>query len=147
MSRNSTSLKGTETSYRKRLSTIFSPSSESRDEYRRVDDDFTSEQDTLAPTKTRKWFSSKTADSKKVRESRASYKSADIRIRGGVRDTTEASESKAIGTVASEYVQNEAPTRKRTMRDIIKIYDGSSDKVASKGKSPLRLMSLTNDAL
>jgi hypothetical protein len=55
-------------------------------------------------------------------------------IRGGVRD---ASQSKAIGIVASAYVQNEAPARKSSMKDIIKLYDGSSDKVVSKGNSHL----------
>lgn len=134
MSRNSASLKGTETSHRKRLSTIFSPSSDGRDEYTRIGDDFTSEQVPLAFSKSRKWFSSKTIDLKKVRGSQASYKSANRMIRGGVRDT---SQSKAIGIVASAYVQNEAPARKSSMKDIIKLYDGSSDKVVSKGNSHL----------
>jgi hypothetical protein len=48
-----------------------------------------------------------------------------------------ASQSKAIGIVASAYVQNEAPARKSSTKDIIKLYDGSSDKVVSKGNSHL----------
>ena len=147
ISRNPTSLKGTEINHRKKLSTIFSPSSESRDEYGQLDDGFTSEQGTPASSKPRKWFSSRTADSRKLRRSQASYKSANIRMRGGVQDMTEASESKGFDTFAIADVQNEAPARKKTIRDMIKLYDGSSDKVVSKGNIHLENLSLTNEAL
>lgn len=143
--RNSTSHRGTEAGHRKRLSTIFNPSSESRDKYIPIDDELTSKQDTAASPKSRKWFSSKTVDSRKPRRSEASYKSANIRMREGVGDTTEASESKGIGTVAAAYVQNEGPARKKMMEDMIKLYDGSLEEVVSKGNFHSGLLSLTNN--
>jgi hypothetical protein len=147
ISRNSVSLKGTETIHRKRLSTIFSPSSESRDEYAQLDDEFTSEQDTPASPKSRKWFFSKTTDSRKLRRSQASYRSPNIKMRGGVRETSETPETKGIDTVTITDVQKEAPSRRKTIRDMIKLYDGSSDKVVSKGNAHLKNLSLTNEAL
>ncbi|KAE9375300.1 hypothetical protein N431DRAFT_531228 [Stipitochalara longipes BDJ] len=143
VSRNSSLLKGTETSHRKRLSTIFSPSSEKRDEYTRIEDEAISEQDILASFKSRKWFSPKPADSR-MQNSEASNTSAKIKMCGGMRDATAASDSKDIGTVASPYVQNEIPSRKKSMGDMIKLYDGSSDKVVSKSNSHLRISSLAN---
>jgi hypothetical protein len=134
ISRNSSPRKGTEARHRKRLSTIFSPSSESRDEYIQIEDDFASERDTLASSKPRKWFSSKTADSRKVRRSQASHKSANARLSGRVWETTEAPRSKEPAVTIPEG-QNDTVTRKKTIREMIRLYDGSSDKVVSKGNT------------
>jgi hypothetical protein len=144
ISRQSISLKGTEICHRKRLPTIFSPSSETRDLCGRIDDDFTCEQDALADTKTRKWSSSKGAGLKKNREEHSSYESVNTRMRGGVWDTV--TKAKAVGSVTSAYLQSETPSRKK-MRDMIKIYDGSLDTIVQRGKSPLRNRSLTNGAV
>jgi len=146
VSRNSSSLKGTETSHRKRLSKIFSPSSEHRGDYTRIEEEAIPEQDTLVSPKSRKWFSSKTTKSRKMQKSEASHTSAKIKVQVGVRDTTDASESKGIGAVTSPYVKNEVPERKKSMGDMIKLYDGSSDKVVSKSNSRHHISGKTNNA-
>ena len=112
----------------------------------RIEDEIVSEKDVLASPKSRKWFSSKTAESRKMQKSEASHTSAKRKILDGVRDTTNSSESKGIGTVASPYVQNEVPARKKSMGDMIKFYDGSSDKVVSKSNSHLQIWSRTDSA-
>ena len=81
-----------------------------------------------------------------MQKSEAPYTSAKIEMRGDVRDTVDASESKNVGTVTSPYVQNEVPARKKSMGDMIKLYDGSSDKVVSKSNSHLQISSQTNNA-
>jgi hypothetical protein len=133
--------------HRKRLSTIFSPSSEDRDEDTRIEDEATSEQDSPASPKPRKWFSSKTANSRMIQNSEDSYTLASIRIHGSVQDSTETPESKSIRAVASPDVQTEVPARKNSMGDMIKFYDGSSGKVVQKSNSYLRLLGLTDNEL
>lgn len=129
------------------LSTIFSPSSESQNQYTKIEDGFTSEQDTPASPKSIKWFSPKKVDPKKLPRSEASYKSAKVEMCGNVPDRTEASESKVVDTVAFEDMLNEAPARKKTFREMIKCYDRSSDETVSKGNALFGMLSLTNEAL
>lgn len=64
-----------------------------------------------------------------------------------VPDRTEASESKGVDTVAFEDMLNEAPARKKTIREMIKLYDRSSDETVSKGNALFGVLSLTNEAL
>jgi hypothetical protein len=147
VSRKSSTLKGTETSHKKMLSTIFSPSSESRNQYTKIEDGFSSEQDNSASPKSRKWFSPKKVDPKKHARSEASHESAKVKMRDDVLDKSEASESEGFDTIAFEDMLNEAPARKKTIRDMIKLYDRSSDETASKGNALFHMLSLTNEAL
>jgi hypothetical protein len=147
LSQKSSTFKGTETSHKKMLSAILSPSSESRNQYTQIEDGVVSEKDTPASPKSRKWFAPKKVDPKKLRRSEALYKSARVKMRDGVLDITEASESNRIDTIAFEDMLNEAPARKKTIRDMIKLYDRSSDETVSKGNVLFGMLSLTNEAL
>ena len=137
LSRKSSALKETETSHKKMLSTIFNHSSESRNQYTKIEDGFTSEQDNPASPKSRKWFSPKKVGPKTLARSEGSYKSAKVKMRDDVLDRSEASESEGFNTIAFEDMLNEPPARKKTIRDMIKLFDRSSDETASKGKFSL----------
>jgi hypothetical protein len=125
------------------LSTIFSPSSENQNQYTKIEDGFTSEQDTPASSKSIKWFSPKKIDPKKLPRSEASYKSAKVKMCDDVPDRTEASESKGVDIVAFKDMLNEAPVRKKA----IKLYDRSSEETVSKGNALFGMLGLTNEAL
>jgi hypothetical protein len=147
LSRKSSTLKGTETSHQKMLSTIFSPLSESRNQYTKIEDGFTSEQDNPASPESRKWFSPKKVDPKKLARSEALCNSAKVKMCDDVLDRSEASESEGVDTIAFEDMLKEAPARKKTIRDMIKLYDRSSDETASRGNALFQMLSLTNEAL
>lgn len=147
LSRNSSTFKWTETSNKKMLSAIFSPSNESQNQYTRIEDGFTSEQHPPVSPKSIKWFSPKKVHSKMLPRSETSNNSAKVKMCGDVPDRTEASESKGVDTVAFEDMLNETPARKKTFGEIIKLYDRSSDKIVSKGNALFGMLSLTNEAL
>jgi hypothetical protein len=64
-----------------------------------------------------------------------------------VPDRAEASESKRVDIVAFEDMLNEAPVRKQTIRETIKLHDRSLDETISNGNALFGLLSLTNEAL
>jgi hypothetical protein len=138
ISQTPSSRNGTEASQTKRLSTIFSPSIESR-EQKFPSEDFISGRDTLDSTKSKIWLlTSKKTNSRKLQKSQLSNKPSRIKLRGGVWDPAGTSESNVIGVVPTPYGRKEVAKKK--IRDMIKFYDGSADTFLSKGSSHLHIM-------
>jgi len=149
LSQSSISGKRTDTSHTRRLSTIFSPTSDNREQYTTFpsEDEFTSGRDILGSTTTKKLFPSKKLGLRKLRKSQVSFKSSSIRMRGGVRDPVDVIVDKGIEVAREPYAPKEVPLKKRTIRDMIRFYDGSTDNNASNGSSHFQTVSLTDDAL
>jgi hypothetical protein len=147
ISRNSSSRRGTEASQARRLSTIFSPSTECREQAFPSEDDFTSGPDTLGSSRSRTWLpASKRSNSIKLQKSPTSYKSSSIRMHRGIWEPGDACESKGIGAMPAPYLQKKHPSTRKTIREMIKFYDGSTENFVSNGNAHLETLGLTNDA-
>ncbi|KAH7350940.1 hypothetical protein BKA65DRAFT_248068 [Rhexocercosporidium sp. MPI-PUGE-AT-0058] len=129
-SRNSAKHNRAGSSYRRRLSTIFSPKrgSAERHDYSPSEERFEAE-DIFGSSKSRKIRPlDKKPDIGKLRKAQTSYKPSSIRLRGGVWDPADPPHGGGIGPVAAPYVQNELPDGKTrgSIRDRIRFYDGGN---------------------
>lgn len=123
----------TGTSYKRKLSTIFSlrRGSMERCGIDTFEDEIKRGVAGIFSSSNPKWPSSldKEIDQRKLRKAQTSYKPSSIRLRGGVWDPVETIHGIGIGAVAGPYVQNEILDEKKggSIQDKIRFFDGGKN--------------------